>query len=367
MKIKNTLWSSALIASLVFAERVAPPEVDVIIGGSVPEYSKEGLVLDLPFDLTYFNKLNDLASNLDVTLHGGKFVSDRFNSVESALSFDGDTFIEVDTFSNGVDVFDFQDGFSFDFWVKADLQFPDANPFSTEEFVPRNNFVFGRGVGDANIFAYPYTLFLKQNSFRMNSSLLGLIYNSVGNLQNIEWSNIVLTFDLKNSNYHFYINGVLLRTSDIQNYGKFNYDNTKFFIGKSGESEGFVGLLDSFKVYNRVLNESELHRASEEFYLPDLPTNSLYNQVSDLENEIVELSNIIAELELKLADEKKKSLTTFVNGWIYDPNKGWIYTDNEHYPLVYVYETSTWHYYELGSANPRYFYSYGRKQWYSWD
>jgi FtsZ-binding cell division protein ZapB len=59
--------------------------------------------------------------------------------------------------------------------------------------------------------------------------------------------------------------------------------------------------------------------------------------------------------------------TPFINGWVYDPARGWIFTDAEHFPLVYTHNDQTWNYYELGSSDPRYFYNYTTQEWVAWD
>jgi FtsZ-binding cell division protein ZapB len=59
--------------------------------------------------------------------------------------------------------------------------------------------------------------------------------------------------------------------------------------------------------------------------------------------------------------------TPFINGWVYDPARGWIFTDAEHFPLVYTHNDQSWNYYELGSSEPRYFYNYTSQEWVAWD
>ena len=59
--------------------------------------------------------------------------------------------------------------------------------------------------------------------------------------------------------------------------------------------------------------------------------------------------------------------TPFVNGWIYDPNHGWLFTDANHYPLIWCHTHQTWHYYDLGTFGPRWFYNYTTKEWEAWD
>jgi cell division protein FtsB len=59
--------------------------------------------------------------------------------------------------------------------------------------------------------------------------------------------------------------------------------------------------------------------------------------------------------------------TPFINGWVYDPVRGWLFTDAEHFPLVYTHNDQSWNYYELGSSQPRYFFNYKSQEWVAWD
>lgn len=72
-----------------------------------------------------------------------------------------------------------------------------------------------------------------------------------------------------------------------------------------------------------------------------------------------------ARQELKTA--RKTSSASFVNGWVYDPDQGWLYTDAKVYPSVFSNHTNSWHHYEAGSAKPRIFYNYKNKSWEAWD
>ena len=92
----------------------------------------------------------------------------------------------------------------------------------------------------------------------------------------------------------------------------------------------------------------------------------LYAQVNNLTHE---RDNLTYELNLskKQADEAvRMAQIPFINGWVYDNDRGWIFTDAEHYPMVYTHKDNTWHYFELGS-NPRYFFNFTSQQWEAWD
>lgn len=82
---------------------------------------------------------------------------------------------------------------------------------------------------------------------------------------------------------------------------------------------------------------------------------------------IANLEARVQELEQQLQLAIDAAETPFIVGWVYDPERGWLYTDNDRFPLVYVHNESTWYYYEVGSCEPRWFYSYKTHRWEAWD
>ena len=109
--------------------------------------------------------------------------------------------------------------------------------------------------------------------------------------------------------------------------------------------------------------------------------DSLNGQISSLTQENQELSGQITNLrednqnlqyEVSLKTQENEQIlriaqTPFVNGWIYDDEQGWLFTDAAHYPMIYSDATSSWHYYEMGSSAPRMFYSFSSEIWEAWD
>ena len=93
----------------------------------------------------------------------------------------------------------------------------------------------------------------------------------------------------------------------------------------------------------------------------------LKQQLSNSREEVVNVSYELSETKEQLQAAIDVARTPFVNGWIYDPEQGWLFTDADHYPLVYSHSTESWHYYELGTAAPRFFYSYKTQEWEAWD
>jgi len=109
-------------------------------------------------------------------------------------------------------------------------------------------------------------------------------------------------------------------------------------------------------------NEELRGELAEEVEKNDVLTAQVANLTQDNNNLKYELG-----VATKQAEEAvKMAQVPFINGWVYDNARGWIFTDADHYPLVYTHKTDTWHYFEFGS-NPRYFFNFKSQQWELWD
>ena len=93
----------------------------------------------------------------------------------------------------------------------------------------------------------------------------------------------------------------------------------------------------------------------------------LKGQVKNLREENQNVSYELTVTNEHLEKAIHAAETPFINGWVYDPGLGWLFTDADHFPLVYTHKDETWHYYELGSSNPRYFFNYKTQEWVAWD
>ena len=94
---------------------------------------------------------------------------------------------------------------------------------------------------------------------------------------------------------------------------------------------------------------------------------ALTEQLSNVQSQLTEQTEQVVTSNESLTVAIQAAETPFITGCVYDPERGWIYTDVKHYPLVYVEADSSWHYYELGSSEPRWFYSYKTDRWEAWD
>jgi len=93
----------------------------------------------------------------------------------------------------------------------------------------------------------------------------------------------------------------------------------------------------------------------------------LKGQIQNLREDNQNISHELTVTNEHLEEAIRVAETPFINGWVYEPVRGWLFTDAEHFPLVYTHKTDTWHYYELGSSDPRYFYNYTSQEWVAWD
>jgi regulator of replication initiation timing len=101
----------------------------------------------------------------------------------------------------------------------------------------------------------------------------------------------------------------------------------------------------------------------------DLTTENgdLKGQVTNLREDNGNLQSNITSLNEQLVESDRIAKTPFVHDWVYTPNHGWLHIDPQNFPIIYKNDTQTWHFYEQGSINPRYFYNFNQQKWEAWD
>jgi hypothetical protein len=147
---------------------------------------------------------------------------------------------------------------------------------------------------------------------------------------------------------------------------------------------------DNIAELKRLLAEKDkkLAHCEKEMAAKNQEIETLQGKVSDLEKKVTSLDTNNKELkdQIKNLREDNQNLnyeitvtnehlqkaiqvaeTPFISGWVYDPERGWLFTDADRFPLIYTHKDQTWHYYELGSSNPRYFFNYKSQEWVAWD
>jgi regulator of replication initiation timing len=93
----------------------------------------------------------------------------------------------------------------------------------------------------------------------------------------------------------------------------------------------------------------------------------LKGQVANLKEDNSNLQTKVASLTEQLGEAERIAKTPFVHDWIYTPEHEWLYIDPQNFPIIYKNDTQTWHFYEQGSINPRYFYNFKEQKWEAWD
>ena len=115
-----------------------------------------------------------------------------------------------------------------------------------------------------------------------------------------------------------------------------------------------------------VLNE-EVTGLGKQVTSLDTNNKELKKQIQNLREDNQNLNYEITVTNEHLEKAIQVAETPFINGWVYDPERGWLFTDADRFPLIYTHKDQTWHYYELGSSNPRYFFNYKTQEWVAWD
>ena len=92
----------------------------------------------------------------------------------------------------------------------------------------------------------------------------------------------------------------------------------------------------------KVQNDNIIHNYNSVSYELDITTKQL--------NEAIQVAQV-----------------PFVNGWIYDPKHGWLFTNANLYPIIYSHKDRSWNQFELGSSKPRYFFNYKSQKREAWD
>ena len=110
-------------------------------------------------------------------------------------------------------------------------------------------------------------------------------------------------------------------------------------------------------------------QASTEPQLASLTNENgeLKGQVTNLREDNGNLQLNVTSLNEQLVESDRIAKTPFVHGWVYTPDHGWLHIDPQNFPIIYKNDTQSWHFYEQGSINPRYFYNFTEQKWEAWD
>ena len=217
---------------------------------------------------------------------------------------------------------------------------------------------------------------------------------------NIELS--IMVFDklgYREENFHWESNVVIIDTTSYQTTKKDNTDNSAIDdnntkITKDPPFEDYHTTIAALKKQTKDLSallkkfEEELSEKNETLSKKQSIIHNLGNRIEDLQsnlNKEIETKNLLKvqndniihnynsvsyELDMTTKQLQKAiqvARVPFINGWIYDPQNGWLFTNANLYPMVYSHKVRSWNQFELGSSNPRYFFNHRSQKREAWD
>ena len=93
----------------------------------------------------------------------------------------------------------------------------------------------------------------------------------------------------------------------------------------------------------------------------------LKGQVSNLREDNGNLQGKVVNITERLGEAERIAKIPFLHGWLYTESHGWLHINPDNFPIIYKNDTQSWHFYEQGSINPRYFYNFNEQKWEAWD
>jgi len=201
-----------------------------------------GLVAYYPFN---GNAYDESGNGHDGTVNGATLTTDRFENLNSAYSFDGNS--DYITCGNW---FNYQD-FTLSLWVKQNVLLGDYTIIIDNNHTDYINWV---------IQSEPFS-----NTFGFGTATLQGVFLTLP--QNV-WNHLVFVKD----GYYVraYLNGVLqdetlLTTSNV------NYCDPNLYIARyAAGGRFFSGKIDDIRMYNRVISNSEIYALYDESYITNV-------------------------------------------------------------------------------------------------
>ena len=225
---------------------------------TVYEQPTSGLLLHWPFDESGGLVVTDVSGNNNdgmVSDTGAAFVPGIF---DNAISLDGvDDFVadeDAESFLNGLEQI------TVTTWVKADSIPNDEGIFTTA--FPNEDDEFLAMRYDASGFVGFGTNVIKTGVGNGDASGDFSVLESSSNVQTCEWQHLALVWEL-GSPVQLYIDGVLDTPTDVSGSMTTALSAVdRLWVGRASKFEngesGWQGLIDDFRIYGRVLADSEI-------------------------------------------------------------------------------------------------------------
>jgi hypothetical protein len=214
---------------------------------------------------TFSGNAVDASGNAnDGIVHGAKLVADRHGNASSAYSFadaTGTNYISINTLHTNLVTYSVSGWFQ-----KASNSVNNGGTIFAGDHP-------STGPGDLN-FAIAPTNSAEWNAKNQTNISVGIttetVPNKSANYSDGVWHSFVVTFDsntsaLSPTNFQMYIDGVLVPTQSLykslltQDSAPVNSSLLPIILGNSqGQNNAFPGSIDDVRVFNRVLNQSEV-------------------------------------------------------------------------------------------------------------
>lgn len=345
-----------------------------------------GLVAHYPFD----GNANDASGNGNHgTVNGASLGTDRHGISGKAYSFDGaDDWVESTNIVSAYNKFTYSAWFSASYGTGNNLRTIVSKPRSSAGTGSRLGLPFSSLELGGGIF----------NGITLQSQ--GVAINSRINLN--QWYFAAFTSD--GAEMNLFVDGKLL-DSNSNPTGDNLYSQQNLLIGKELHSNAgedgqryFQGSIDNVRIYNRALSAADVAALYEMERTKDSDSDGLYDayetylgtdpNVADTDGDgLNDGQEVTAGTNPKVSDKTvidavkvnsanfglaplsnltATGATPHTNGWYYQPEWGWVWTNANVFPYVYRSplggKQAGWLYFREGSAPP-YFHDYATGTW----
>ena len=209
---------------------------------------EDGLVSYWSFDANKISgkNVNDGTGNYDGTINGNlKKVAGK---IGDALEFDGNeaNFVEIDK----PEEFDFNADFTWSAWIKTDSSGPGV--------------IFAKTGGPGTDDKGPKTLWVRNGVLNLDTGWVGNVEDTE-NIADNQWHHIAVTGAPEDSAVQYFVDGKATGKG-VLNLAQFPEDDWEnhVFIGLDGRADGefgvFMGIIDEFSIYDRILEEAEINQ-----------------------------------------------------------------------------------------------------------
>jgi len=223
------------------------------VAGASTVNLNSGLIAFWPFN----GNANEAGGKFNGVVYGAVLTTDRFGSKAKAYNFDG---IDDYIFAPNLDQSYF-DGKSYTISVWVNF----ANYNNNYPYIlwgGNGGFIRMSGIGKSETYyVETVTFYTMQENGTSYPTQNGNIY-TYNKVSVNQWHNVIVTKNISTNVMSIYVDGVLSNTAPYYQNGLKLINGSGIYFGKSTElinlTLNFAGKIDDVRMYNRVLNSSEI-------------------------------------------------------------------------------------------------------------